>query len=256
MPLSARRNQPPTCSTPRSVRALSPTWIRISVRSSIIATAAATSPVVEAFEEHLHRVRCSHGRSVPAAIRSRRRAPPPPPPEPPPPNPPPPPPEPDDAGEFPMVPSAAIMPPKLGIGEELIRPGAQPPGPPPDAASRSCRCRTRPGSSRTARRPDLTSSAVRSRTCSTSDWRPSATPQTTASSGVSISGIAAVCDDLAHRPRLRHRLLERPPIGLEHRPDHGAGHRPRGHARGQDQHHDPGRRSGPRRGRRARPTAG
>ena len=62
-------------------------------------------------------------------------APPPPPPDPPPPNPPPPPPEPDDAGEFPIVPSAAIIPPKLGIGEELMRPGAQPPDPPPDAAA-------------------------------------------------------------------------------------------------------------------------
>src|SRR5262245_2700172 len=43
-PASARRNQPPTCSTPRRVRALSPTWMRISTRSSNRPTAPARSP--------------------------------------------------------------------------------------------------------------------------------------------------------------------------------------------------------------------
>src|SRR6478752_4544430 len=43
-PFSPRRNQPPTRSTPRSVWTLSPTCTRISVFSSISATAASRSP--------------------------------------------------------------------------------------------------------------------------------------------------------------------------------------------------------------------
>src|SRR6187397_314704 len=43
-PFSPRRNQPPTRSTPRSVCTLSPTCTRISVFSSIRATAASRSP--------------------------------------------------------------------------------------------------------------------------------------------------------------------------------------------------------------------
>ena len=45
-------------------------------------------------------------------------------------------------------------------------------------------------------------------------------------------------DDLVHRAGLRHRLLERPPVGGQHRPDHRAGHRHRRHRLGEADDHD------------------
>ena len=59
-------------------------------------------------------------------------APPPPPPDEPPLNPPPPP-RPEDEGEFPMVPSADIMPPRSGIPESEKRPPPLPLAPPAPA---------------------------------------------------------------------------------------------------------------------------
>ena len=81
---------------------------------------------------------------------------------------------------------------------------------------------------------------MRSRTCSTSVWSPSATPHTTASSGSSMQRDRGLRDHLVHGPRLGHRLLERAPVRLEHRPDHRPGHRPGRHRPGQDQQHDAG----------------
>ena len=239
MPLSARRNQPPTCSTPRSVRALSPTWIRISHALVHERDGILDLTRVQVLEEHFHRVGGTHGPECTASVaglraggpRTRRRrrrhhrrraaAEPAAADEP----------DPDEAGEFPMVPSAAIIPPKFGIGELLMSPGAKPP-PPPEVAAPTIAARPVPRWARSRGRvPCSESSAVRSSTCSTSPWSPSATPHTTASSGVSMSGMAALVDHLAHRPRLGHRLLERPPVRLEHRPDHRPGHRPAGIAR-------------------------
>ena len=54
-------------------------------------------------------------------------------------------------------------------------------------------------------------------------------------------------DDLLHRAGLRHRLLERPPVGRQHRPDHRAGHRDRRHRLGEADRRRCRRRSRPRR---------
>ena len=112
-------------------------------------------------------------------------APPPPPPEPPPEKPPPPPELPDDAGEFPIVPSAPIIPPMSGMPEpeKMLPPLPVAPAafakPAPlldwyqagnqtaDALVPSC----------------LTSSRLRWRTSSMRLCRPRAVPQTTAWSG-------------------------------------------------------------------------
>ena len=111
---------------------------RISVRSSISATAPATSPsfrrskntsiVSVAPMARVYRATAVPPRPAPGPARSRRLSRP---------RPPPPPPSRrrtrrhrrpsrDDDGELPIVPRAAIMPPKLGIGDELIRPGRAP----------------------------------------------------------------------------------------------------------------------------------
>ena len=74
-----------------------------------------------------------------------------------------------------------------------------------------------------------------------SPWSPRAVPHTTAWSGVSSQAQAGLVDDLLHRARLGHRLLERPPVGGEHRPDHRPGHRHRRHRLGDDDDHDAAR---------------
>src|SRR6478752_2835616 len=114
-------------------------------------------------------------------------APPPPPPEPPPLKPPPPPlPPPDEAGEFPIVPRADIIPPRSGTAdpEKMLPPepdAAASANVPPDDVWYHIGKYTDDafvGDSRT-------SSRLRCRTLSISDWRPSAVPHTTAWSGVS-----------------------------------------------------------------------
>ena len=206
----------------RPRRSTSPA-LSVSKKSSIVSTA----PMVAS-------VACTPPR---AGAEPAARHPPPPPPEPPPPKLATAAPEPDDEGEFPIVPSAAIMPPKFGNGAELEKsPGATPPLPSRRAHRRLRRCRTRAGS-RSARR-DACPAARRRRSArgpprprrGGRGRRPRRRP---GRASRAMSGIARGLDHLVHRARLLQRLLERPPIGLEHRPDHArAGHGPRGHHSG------------------------
>src|SRR5262249_40904567 len=93
---------------------------------------------------------------------------------------PPPPPEPDDDGEFPIVPRAAIIPPRFGTAELEN----SPPPPPPEPANPSPEpgappryqigIQLDPGATRPSR--------------SSSRLRPSTVAQTTAWSGVSSHG--------------------------------------------------------------------
>jgi hypothetical protein len=58
-------------------------------------------------------------------------------------------------------------------------------------------------------------------------------------------GQAGAIDDLLHRSRLRHRLLERSPVGRQHRPDHRPGHRHGWHRPRDDDDHDSSRDGAP-----------
>ena len=54
-------------------------------------------------------------------------------------------------------------------------------------------------------------------------------------------GQTGLVDDLLHRARLLHRLVQRPPVGRQHGPDHRPGHRHGRHApREKDDHHAAG----------------
>ena len=181
------------------------------------------------------------GRSPPRAERPQNPPPepPPPPPDPPPPNPPPPPPEPPRR-RVPIVESDAIIPPMLGTPELENSPPPPAPNaldPPAPAAAREPDREVRRRGGRHALRDVVDAPLEDALDLLLEPQRGS--PDDGLVRRLEPRRRSGLLDDLVHRSRERHRLLERPAIGREHRPDHRARDRHRRHPARQDEERDP-----------------